>query len=179
MVSIYVPEPVEIPFPLNWLVNALSVIYDYYQYVNFSFFYVPLFPVFVIWYLIDPSIWAPRVLRYFSRNTQFEAVMFTDITWDAFAWKIMLHYLWYPFLAERYTYEPVGEVEFVAYMFLRQFVDILAMLSGAISLTLFLPLEIAYLIVFTVGLFVPFEDYSYYSEGFCRLVDTCILPPGV
>lgn len=48
---------------LGILFSGPLLAYDYYQNLNFSFFYVPFFPIALFWWMINPTDWYPSQLH--------------------------------------------------------------------------------------------------------------------
>ena len=134
------------------------LIYDYYQNVNFSFFYVPFFPIALIWYWADPTAWNPAQLHKYTYDI-WEPVILNQIPWEDFWLKVQLHFLYYPYLLELMTEESAKDAV-VGLMFLRNFEDVLLLLSGLVSLTVFFPFELLYLTLATIVFFGSLVNWT-------------------
>ena len=140
------------------------MLYDYYQTVNLSPFYIMFWPIAFFWYLFDMEGWDVSQLDHYTFDF-FEAIIFTEINWEHLDLKwFKLHYLYLPYMIGQFT-EGNANDWVIPMMFVTLFDDWLAFLSGFISLTVFFPLNIAYWIVFFIGQFVSLGDWEHDTEA--------------
>lgn len=141
------------------------IVYDYYQTVNFSFFYIVFWPIAFIWYLADMEGWDANVLEHYTFDF-FESVIFTEISWEHLDLKwFKLHYLYLPYMIEQFIEDTNANDWVIPMMFVTLFADWFAFTTGFVALTVFFPINIVYWIVFFIGQFVSLADLEHQAEA--------------